>query len=137
MTVASSDSNLRIALTLLQFVALALPAIYIYLQLVDTMEVAVDIDDSNKYQIARSSVITLIVASILLLVSIGSNIQNSPSVVIINQSTEAGILIVATALTMLGATQFGFSIVVRLIRLNRDEKSIKGAYSKTIRDFFR
>lgn len=137
MATTSTDVNLRIALTLLQFIALALPAIYIYLQLTNVMEETIQIDESNKYHIARSSVITLVLAALLLLLSIGANIQNLPlKISNIGQSSEAWILAIATCLTIIGAIQFGFSVVVRLLRVERGRATILGSYAETIQDIF-
>ena len=134
MQTASTDINLRIALTLLQFVALAFPAIYIFLQIVDNMESTTYIENMNKYHIARSSVITFVIASFLLLVTIGANMQGFPLGTVFTQSNESWILTIAVVLTALGILQFGFSIIVRLLQIDPGISAITTAYWKTCSD---
>ena len=136
MASPANDVNLRIALTMLQYIALALPAIYIFLQLVDTMEDSPSIDELNKYHIARSGVMWFVIAAALLILSIGSNLQHFPFNRVFGQSTEGWILTIALGATMLGTIQFGFSVFVRLFRVERGGTTVWKSYKRTFADIW-
>lgn len=72
MSIGGADINLQIALTVLQFIALALPAIYLFAQVRDY-----DFSSSTR-QLIRMSVVSYVVGAVAMLVAIVSNIQSSP-----------------------------------------------------------
>lgn len=131
MPVQGSDVNLEIALTILQFIALALPAIYLFAQVADYGF------NNTHHQIRRVSVVSYIIAAILLLISIGSNIQSFPFETYLNRGGEVFLLSSGIIFTVFGTIQFGVIVGTNSRHLASTSGSLPVLYVRSVKILFK